>query len=224
MLSKKSPKIKIVAIGGYARAGKDTIADEIGKLAKADGVSFIKKKFADSLRSSLFKAFFDLGLFDVNLYTEDTKEKDKFRGILVSFGEYCRSRDLDVFVKKTIDDINLLTFNNDNHIVAISDMRYQNEYDLIKAYCEKNGFDFYYITVSRIGNKPANEVEAASVKQLMQNQTESDRTVVAANGDLMLLRDFSVDFYSHYLRFTTPQGEGIDNKDKPVKKVKSKNV
>lgn len=181
----------IICIGGYARSGKDTIADYLIEHINGDGASVIKLKFADSLRNAIGNAYKSLRI-DVNMNTEDNDEKKALRGVMVSFGEYARSRNEDVFVDDVIDKMDKLSYD----YFVISDLRYSNEYSKIKKYCKINNHNFYFIDVTRKLNNPANEVELINFDKVRLNRKDNNYTSITADdGDLNELKTFSHKFY-----------------------------
>lgn len=170
MKPKKHPHM-IVAVAGFARTGKDTLANAI--LAECDsqeidmGVGIAK--FANSLKQALQDAFDSLGI-DIDVFTEDPVLKAILRPVLVEFGKCARAVDKDVFVKDVVRCIEETIADDGQQepsVIIISDMRYSNEYDVLKDSCAKNGWVFIPIYIGRIGTGPANIEEAGSFNELM---------------------------------------------------------
>ena len=163
----------LIPISGFARAGKDSLADFIfDHLEEAEpSYSVITLKFADALKSDLEKAMAAVGV-EVDAFTEDTEKKKALRPMLVAYGEYRRSLDPDVWVKKVMKEIGVWV--NDTldetdctgSVILIPDMRYLNEYEKLKAMAEKHGWAFVPIYIERHGNLPANEQEAYSIAEM----------------------------------------------------------
>jgi len=95
----------LIPISGFARAGKDSLADFIfDHLEEAEpSYSVITLKFADALKSDLEKAMAAVGV-EVDAFTEDQEKKKALRPMLVAYGEYRRSLDPDVWVKKVMKE------------------------------------------------------------------------------------------------------------------------
>lgn len=160
----------LIPICGFARAGKDTLADAIFDHLEVSEPSYsvITLKFADALKKDLEKAMACVGV-EVDAFTEDTAEKAKLRPMLVAYGEYRRSIDPDVWVKKVLKEIGIWVnetledSGSDGSVILIPDLRYLNEYEKLKAIAEKHGWAFVPIYIERHGNLPANDQEAESI-------------------------------------------------------------
>lgn len=163
----------LIPIAGFARSGKDTLADAIfDHLEEAEpSYSVITLKFADALKTDMEKAMASVGV-KVNAFTEDSAEKAKLRPMLVAYGEYRRSLDPDVWVKKVLKEIGvwvndtLSETESTGSVILVPDLRYLNEYEKLKAEAEKHGWAFVPIYIERHGNLPANEQEAYSIAEM----------------------------------------------------------
>ena len=180
----------VVAIAGYARTGKDTIADAIFNLSENRNPEYcvLITKFADALKQSVQEALEEVGL-EVDAFTENTEEKAKIRPLLVAYGEYARSRNPNVWVDQVIE--NLVDWTNEAptglSLTLIPDMRYANEYDKLEAECKKHGWKFVPIYISRIGFGPANAEEARSINEMLDSDRFSKgnaTTLVFEDGDV----------------------------------------
>lgn len=168
----------IVAVSGFARSGKDTLANAI--LAECDiqdnelnvGIT----KFANSLKQALQDAFDALGV-KIDVFTEDPIVKEMLRPVLVEFGRFARSIDKDVFVKDVVRCIEETVDQETSTVIVISDMRYANEYDILEASCRKHGWVFVPVYIGRVGLGPANPEEASSFNELMDVQADRFNTV-----------------------------------------------
>ena len=160
----------IIPIAGFARAGKDTLANAIFDQLEQDEPEYsaIVMKFADALKQSLQEALDEAGVA-IDVFTEDTGKKAALRPLLVNFGEYCRSQNPDVWVNKVIQNINTWAdettaeAGSAGSVVLIPDLRYCNEYEKLEALCIKRGWEFVPIYIEREGNLPANNAEAESI-------------------------------------------------------------
>lgn len=160
----------VIPICGFARAGKDSLADAIFDHLDETEPSFsvITLKFADALKSDMEKAMAAVGI-RIDAFTEDTKQKAILRPMLVAYGEYRRSLDPDVWVKKVLREVGIWV--NDTladsespvSVILIPDLRYLNEYEKLEAVCQKQGWAFVPIYIERHGNLPANDQEADSI-------------------------------------------------------------
>jgi len=166
----KSMKHVIIPISGFARAGKDTLANAIfDHLAKDEPeYSVIIMKFADALKESMQLSIDDAGVA-VDVFTEDTAKKTALRPLLVAYGQYCRSQNPNVWVDKVVESINtwaddtLLDSGSAGSVVIVPDLRYSNEYHKLEALCIKRGWSYVPIYIERQFNMPANNEEAESI-------------------------------------------------------------
>lgn len=163
----------IIPIAGFARSGKDTLANAIFDHLDISEPTYsvITLKFADALKTDLEKAMAAVGV-KVDAFTEDTAEKVKLRPLLVAYGEYRRSLDPDVWVKKVLKEIGvwvndtLPDTESTGSVILIPDLRYLNEYEKLEDLCAKRGWYFVPIYIERHGNLPANDAEAESIAQM----------------------------------------------------------
>jgi hypothetical protein len=160
----------VVPVSGFARSGKDTMADAIFDMLEQDEpeYSVIILKFADALKESLQTALDEAGV-KVDVFTEDTGKKAGLRPLLVAYGEYCRGQNQNVWVDKVIEHIGTWTeetiaeSGSKGSVILIPDLRYLNEYRKLEALCVKKGWVFVPIYIEREGNLPANNAEADSI-------------------------------------------------------------
>ena len=168
---------RIILISGYARSGKDTLANALDKqLADLEPV---RVKFANVLKNALQKALNDVGLGHIDVFTEDPIQKELIRPLFVEFGKYCRANDKDVFVRTAWRDISDL-FYNGKGVVIVPDLRYSNEIQLISEWAKQLGWNVIHIRICRIGNQAANEEEMQSVCSL----PNADAYCTFAGGDV----------------------------------------
>lgn len=165
-------KKHIIGISGYARSGKDTLADGLlDELTFRNRVA-VKFKFANSLRRALARAFLELNLaFSVD--TEITEEKDAVRPLMVEFGKFCRSRDRDIFAKAAIADIERY-FRIGTDVAIVSDLRYANEGEQLRECAKTHGFGYIHIDIGRTGTFAANQEELESIEGLLDANYRED--------------------------------------------------
>jgi hypothetical protein len=204
MKTDSKSKNVIIAISGYAGSGKDTLADMIidSCVDNQLDIWISRSKFADALKNALNTAFDELGL-DVDAFTEDREVKEKMRNCMVELGKYARSLDIDIFAKILACDIESAEQNfpcsldtQNRYVTIISDMRYENEYEVMKRYCEKNDWVFVPIFIERDGFGPANKEEEQSIKKLTDKKADrflgnSSFSVNFKTGDFKQMKDFS---------------------------------
>ncbi len=160
----------LIPIAGFARSGKDTLADAIfDHLAEDEPeYSVIILKFADALKESLQVALDEAGV-KIDVFTEDTAKKASLRPLLVAYGEYCRAQNPDVWVNKVIEQVDtwadetVADSDSKGSVILIPDLRYCNEYEKLEALCAKKGWAFVPIYIERQFNLPANNAEAESI-------------------------------------------------------------
>lgn len=163
----------IIPICGFARAGKDTLADAIFDHLEVSEPSYsvITLKFADELKKDMEKAMAAAGV-RIDAFTEDDEQKRILRPMLVAYGEYRRRLDPDVWVKKLMKQIavwvneTLPETDSTGSVILIPDLRYLNEYEKLEELCQKRGWAFVPIYIERHGNLPANDSEAESIAQM----------------------------------------------------------
>lgn len=133
--------MKIIAIAGHARSGKDSLYGLISKLSP--GKTVIRLAFADVLKDEV-----DLFLQEttgISSWTDDPYEKSIIRPFLVFWGtDFRRKHDpaywiyrLEERMKEILDETAM--FSSDVTFV-ITDLRFENEYNWIK---EKGGVSLY---------------------------------------------------------------------------------
>ena len=161
----------IIAISGYARSGKDTLAKHITlEWGKHEQASFPVFKFADTLRQSLKDAFRTAGLGYVDPWTEDADMKKAIRPLMVEFGSYCRSINRDVWVNATLKEIErTIEEAHEPVIPIISDLRYLNEIQRVEGWAKnlKKPRIVWHLHIEREDVVAANEEERRSVSELL---------------------------------------------------------
>lgn len=164
---------RIILISGYARSGKDSLAnallDEFGKVQKEATVT----KFANALKAAVQLALNELGLGHIDAFTEDPKLKALLRPLFVEVGKAARAIDKDVFVKRTLKDVGAL-LEQGKEAVMISDCRYLNEAQLVRRFCGERGIYVSRLHITRIGTQAANEEEEQSLKELNRHDHGED--------------------------------------------------
>jgi len=191
-------KKTIVAVSGYAQAGKDTFA-EASTRNILDRETEIYK-FAEALREALAAAFAVLRI-ERSVWTEIKEEKDKLRPLMCELGEYARDYDIDVFANFLADEIetSLIAFTD---VAFVTDLRYHNEYLILKALAHRRGWDFHWVHIVKEGNPPANEKERVSVNSLLDKEVPTC-VYRAKCGDTHTLESCAKDFVRTYLTTST---------------------
>ena len=168
---------RIILISGYARSGKDSLANALEKeLAHLEPV---RVKFADPLKRAVQLVLNDLGLGHIDAFTEDEELKKILRPLMVEVGKCARTIDKDVFVRAAWRDISDL-FQNGKSVAIVPDLRYSNEIERFKEWAYVTDVTINHLRICRMGNEAANEEELQSICSLPQ----ADATRIFIDGDL----------------------------------------
>ena len=169
---------RIILISGYARSGKDCLANAIEKeLAHLEPV---RVKFANPLKRAVQLVLNDLGLGHIDAFTEDEELKKILRPLMVEVGKCARTIDKDVFVKAAWKDITDL-FQNGKGVAIVPDLRYANEINLISQWARDVGWNVTHLRIGRMGNHAANDEELQSISSL----PPSDAHRIFADGNIL---------------------------------------
>ena len=165
---------KVIAFCGFESSGKSYSAKRLFTT-----MGFAKVSFADTLRDIAFNT---IGLS----YEEGMKKYAElkqtnlingltFRNILENIGASVRKYDEDFWVKGVLKFIE----ENPKNIV-IDDLRYPNEYKLLKNYCEKNQIEFKLIFCDYHSStyKDNNPHESAKLAKYLKEKGYKDQEVV----------------------------------------------
>lgn len=192
----------IILISGFARSGKDTLANAIANQLTRQKRHPHIIKFADSLKGTVQGALDALNLNGFDVFTEVESEKKRIRPSLVAFGEFCRSVNSDVFVNYTIDEIKAtLSGTEFPQFIIIPDCRYTNEDKLIRAFAKQHGeVEVIRIHIQREGNNAANPEEQRSIDALNEASLNY-RLALFDDGDLG-----AIDTYASNLLSDKPWG------------------
>ena len=139
----------IVGLCGYAKSGKDTIAEALG--------THDRVAFADALKIEVAVMLQAIG---IHVDFNNPVDKEEWRDLLVFWGRKRREQDKDYWIKQMFLR-NAHLFHGKNSQVIITDVRYPNE---AKWVLNKNGLVIY---VSRPDVWPNNDEERTSI-QLIQ--------------------------------------------------------
>jgi len=143
----------MIAIGGLARSGKDTLARGFADIIKEDFGCEVKiYSFASPIRnqlSNLLKEYYDISPF-----TEDNDEKLIIRPIMVAHGEQMKKKfGKDIWLKELLDTIEEDKAKNKKLFPIVSDIRFDFE---VEAFQDGGGM---VIHIKKLGNKPPNDIE-----------------------------------------------------------------
>ncbi len=143
----------IIGLGGFARVGKSSIANELG---------YHQIAFADVLKIQV------AGMLGITLATLEAR-KSEFRPLLVAYGEAHRKLNPNHWVELVEEEVLSVRSSGNVKNIVITDIRYHNECKWIN---DQGGKVFL---IKRDGVGPANEVELESFKRI---EKDSKFTVV----------------------------------------------
>lgn len=146
MVSSENKKL-VIGISGYARSGKDTLANILKSSFTENKIKAKIFSFAFALKNDIDS--FCLSKIGISAFTEDTDQKSKIRPMLISYGQVQRGASSGTYwLKKLKPEIDQF-FENGGDVAVVSDLRFKefefDETDFIKSY--KNNA---IVTISRI--------------------------------------------------------------------------
>lgn len=144
----------MIGVAGIARAGKDTLANDLSEIIKADmGVDVRIYSLAYPIRCQIANLLEDY--YHISPFTEDSDEKLIIRPLLVAHGEQMKKQwGEDVWLKELMTKIEEDRHGDKKIFPIISDVRFDFELKSIKDQ------DGQVIHISKIGNTPPNNTEA----------------------------------------------------------------
>jgi AAA+ ATPase superfamily predicted ATPase len=171
----------VILITGYARAGKDTLADGIA-LAASGPVAHLN--FADVLKQACDSYMQSLGIGGSGATNTFRNEafKVRHRQFLVAAGVFARSIDQDVFALAFTRQCQLIARCNNSigigTTIVCSDWRYMNEIEVVsRSLGELDDWFVHRVIIRTSGVEAANEEEGKSIGQLIRNlQFDHDYT------------------------------------------------
>ena len=141
---------QLIGISGFARSGKDTFYQRSAELLEREGKKSKRYAFADTLKEEVDELL--LKYTGISAFTEDNKNKEIIRPLLVTYGtEIRRKLNENCWIEKIQDRV--VDSLNNNEYVFITDVRFKNEAEWIRI----NGG--LLVNVARAGIKPANHEE-----------------------------------------------------------------
>jgi hypothetical protein len=144
----------MIGIGGLARSGKDTLAQNLADIIEADmGCEVRTYSFALPIKRQMSNLLEDY--YNISAFTDDTEEKLIIRPLLVAHGEQMKEEfGKDIWLKELLgaiyEDLRYKEF-----FPIISDVRFDFEAEALKK--ER---DAAVIHLSKIGNEPPNDIES----------------------------------------------------------------
>jgi hypothetical protein len=180
----KAPQT-IVLLSGYARSGKDTFAEGMTRYS----VDIKRIAYADALKDAANEYARNLGL-SVNFHEETFKAQH--RDTLVAMGRFARSIHRDVFVFNLTE-----AANRERGHVVVTDCRYLNETIVTKQIMgEVRGWRVIHLHIETEGVGPANEEEAASIREMLEG-TIPDQTYVFKPNSAVTIREVGASVAKH---------------------------
>ena len=165
---------KVIAFCGAAQSGKGYSCKRL-----MTTMGFEKTSFAHTLRDV---AFSTLGIpFSEGMLNYEELKKTKiyedltFRNILENLGSAIRKYDEDFWAKGVLSFIK-----NTSKNVCIDDLRYPNEYQVLKKYCKENGIEFKLIFCDyhSEGYEENNPHESAQMARFLKGRGYRDQEEV----------------------------------------------
>ena len=193
----QNKKPNLVLLCGYSRAGKDTFANGM-QIGNRD---YLTHSLAAPIKTIANTIIQKLDLWNYQNHNEhlgvgfwDEKFKNKHRNVLVTLARFARSMDADVFVNRLIEQIDTISTSG-KHIV-ITDWRYLNEYQRVKA--ELQNYNVVTVWIETIGIFAANEEEALSIANI-RREMKWDYEFYFKQNDAPAVQDMGSDFVKNVL-------------------------
>ncbi|MAF25920.1 hypothetical protein CL634_10145 [bacterium] len=140
----------IIGLGGLARSGKDTFFEHAFLYFKRKGISAKRFAFADELKKEINDTC--ISLYGISAFTNDEKEKEAIRPVLVAHGMIRRGSSNGLhWINKIKTKIKKNS--EEGGVSIITDSRFENEIREINSIGGKS------IHITREGNNPPNEEE-----------------------------------------------------------------
>ena len=165
---------KIIAFCGFESSGKSYSAKRLFMT-----MGFAKTSFANSLRDIAFNTV-GLTLEEGMKHYDELKRTNlinglTFRNILENLGASVRKYDKDFWAKGVLKFIEECPKN-----VCIDDLRYPNEYKILKNYCDKNKIDFKLVFCDYHGEsyRSDNPHESAQLAKYLKEKGYKDQQIV----------------------------------------------
>ena len=165
---------KVIAFCGFEQSGKNYSCKRL-----MTTMGFEKTSFAHTLRDI---AFSTLGIpFDEGMLKYEELKKTEiynnltFRNILENLGAAVRKYDKDFWAKGVLNFIRSTEKN-----VCIDDLRYPNEYRILRNYCKEHNIDFKLIFCDyhSEGYKDNNPHESAQLAKFLKGRGYQDQDYV----------------------------------------------
>jgi hypothetical protein len=167
------PTPTLILITGYARSGKDTLAEGIMTGISPKSGWALKHNFADALKQSANDYLKSLGLDEDGVDFYDEAFKVKHRSFLVAAGQFARSINRDVFASRFVSKCLDFTTSHGPGVVVCSDWRYMNELRVCQDWLIRAGWNVVTVEITTAGVGPANEEEGLSIGEIRRQHSPS---------------------------------------------------
>ena len=141
----------MIGISGLARSGKDTLAENLANIIRYEwDIDVEIFSFAEEIKNQaddLLKKYYNISAF-----SENTKEKEYIRPLLVAHGECMKSFYGENIWAETV--LKKIKSRKNTVFPIISDVRF----DFEAKFLQENGGQIIHI--SKVGNIPPNDIEA----------------------------------------------------------------
>lgn len=165
-------KPTLILITGYARAGKDTLADGI-VMGSSGASKILRRSFADSLKDAGNNFLADIGLHSTLNDFKNESFKIRHRDMLVALGAGARSINpsvfADLFVNACMEFEVQTGVKKKPPLVIASDWRYINELRVPEARLGGIGWRIVKVMIETAGVTAANEEEGLSIGQIIRD-------------------------------------------------------
>lgn len=152
--------MKLIGISGLARSGKDSFFELSKPLLKSKSFKFKRYAFADALKEECDS--FLIKNTGISAFTENSKEKEIIRPLLVVYGTHIRRKmDKNCWISKIENRVKDSI--SSKEFVFITDVRFKNEIDWVH---KLGGVSIH---VSRENNTPPNKDELKNDPILKQS-------------------------------------------------------
>jgi len=152
--------MKIIAVSGLARSGKDTIANKLQEviLENNPNLKVSRESFASFLKDEMNE--FVLSNFNKNIYDLDGEEKEMLRPLLVAYGFAKR---YETQGRYFVDLLMRKMQNENNDICIISDLRYADKQN-DELFWLKNEVNGKLIHIERYSWKDSSKTRKVFIK------------------------------------------------------------
>ena len=163
----------LILITGYARSGKDTLAEGIMSGISPKTGWALKLNFADALKQSCNDYIKTLNLDEDGIDFFDEQFKVKHRSFLVAAGSFARSINRDVFASRFVSKCLGFAGSHGPGVVVCSDWRYMNELRVAQDWLIRAGWNVVTVEIQTSGVGPANKEEGLSIGEIRREHSPS---------------------------------------------------